>query len=444
MDVYIRDIKRKKIMTSEEIKIARENKRQEDLKFIVKCVNDDKLSITEIRELKPEFSYNEVTPMIKELIEAELITQEQVEENRKNATRRTMNKDVELSPEEQVKFILNKVRKGYTPLEIVKSDKTKSLTMHKVLYQKRQLIAKGIISAEKAHIAMQKRQEIALARKHKSIIDIIREYTELGYTFSEISEFITDYNHQSLSDIKKEYIKENGWYTKEELKEFAVQRQVREAEEAEKFKREEQARLDRERREAEKLIKEAEKIRQAFFEKERKREIRSYAEIYKIYRKLAKKEDKLELDGEENVSTEGRKKFIEILIELQNLDAEISEKDTEIILNTIYMYPEFANKENIRFLISEANKRGGLKYVDRMIIELADTLRHTKFYEPLVEYRRWIRKQALLPKIQAMKKKGMNNTDIGKELGISSAEVSIIFSGTKSTDFADYADNGGR
>ena len=51
-DIYIGDIKRKKIMTSEEIKAARAKKREEDLKFIADSINDG-LSLTQIRELKP-------------------------------------------------------------------------------------------------------------------------------------------------------------------------------------------------------------------------------------------------------------------------------------------------------------------------------------------------------------------------------------------------------
>ena len=109
-------------MTSEEIKAAREKKRQEDLQFVADSVNAG-LTVTEMRELKPEFGSNEVTPMIKELIAAGLITQEQVDENKKNGNNRTRDKNLKLSPEEQVQFVLDKVRKGYTPLEIVESDK---------------------------------------------------------------------------------------------------------------------------------------------------------------------------------------------------------------------------------------------------------------------------------------------------------------------------------
>lgn len=636
-DIYIRDIKSKKIMTSDEIEEARNRKRQEDLSFVADAVNNG-LTMTEIREQKPEFSYNEVTPMIKELIAAGVITQEKVDENAKNGSKRTINKAVEMSPEEQIQFILDKVRKGYIPSEIVKSDKTKSLTLHKVLYQKRQLIAKGIISEEEADKAMKKRQEKAVAIKHKRLIKKIKEYTELGYTLTEIANFIKEYSYSYLVDIKNNYAKENGWYTKEELKVVANLRKAREAEESriafeklpaeerkkieeermaeakrsedeerkrqeeilerkqkrkdesrrkrqedaeklkehlkngetieeaaklikcstayaykikresvqnntwltdeelkainkkkkqklararkkreqqkikeqnrkkeendlrikaevwklreyigqgytykeistkmnystsylqkltrialndniwftkedikefkrlrekrealerEKTRKKEQKRQERERREAEKAIKEEENARKAL-DKERRRKIRSYNENYKRYRKLAKREDKLELDGEENVTTEGRRKFIGILINLQALEANISDKDVKIVLNAFDVHPEIADKKSIRFLLLDANRKGGIKGAERMIIELSNTLRYTKFYNPLLQYGRWLKKQALRPTIQDMKKRGMNNTDIGEKLGISSLEVSIIFHNDEELDF---------
>lgn len=165
-DIFIRDIKAKKIMTSQEINVAKERKRQEDVIFVADCVNNG-LTSKEIRELKPEFSYNEITPMLKELIEKGIITQEKIDKNARNAGIKTLNRNVQLSPEEQIQFIENKVREGYAPKEIVESDETKSLSMHKVLYQKRQLIAKGIISKEEADNAMKKRQEKLLEEKRQ-------------------------------------------------------------------------------------------------------------------------------------------------------------------------------------------------------------------------------------------------------------------------------------
>ncbi len=573
--------------------------------------------------------------MVKELIEKGIVTQEQVDNNRKNATRKSINKGRELSADEQRQFILGKIRAGYTPIEIVRSDKTKSLTMHKVLYQKRRLIAEGVITEEEAERAMNKRLKNQLKRKHMKIAKKIKEYTEQGYSLVEISEFITEYNYGTLSEIKNEYAKENGWYTKEELAEFAALRKIREAEEAqraferlpeeerkrimdekqvealrieeekrrkqeeiiarrqerkaetkkehqedinilkrhiksgktmekaaelmdcsvayvyklrresiqegtwltqeelavikeqrrkvqekarrkrerdkkkeqqrkreenqfrikkeafqilmyrkeevpykeiakemnysishlvvlkrladnifpneeaitefasllkleeEKDRKEEQIRQKRELRQAKREIREQETLSKAL-KKDRKQKIKGYTNTYKRYKKVAKKEDNLELDGEENVSTEGRKKFIETLTDLHSLEANIPDKDIEFVINTFELHPEIADRDSIRFLISNANKKGGLKNVTRIVNELTEILSDTKFHRQLIEYGRWIRKIALRPKIQEMKKQKMSNTEIGEKLGISSAEVSIILHSEKNPDFSDF------
>ena len=183
---------------------------------------------------------------------------------------------------------------------------------------------------------------------------------------------------------------------------------------------------------AESIIKEMEESKRI----ERKQKIKEYKRLYNICKKEAKKEDKLELKGEENISTEGRIKLIEVLVALQNLDVDIYDEDIDIVLNTFYMYPEIANKDSIKFLISDAGKKGGIKSTERVILELLNTLRDTKYYEALVEYRKWVRKLNLLPEIQTMKKKGMNNTQIAENLGITSSEVSIVLNNDKSQIFS--------
>lgn len=64
----------------------------------------------------------------------------------------------------------------------------------------------------------------------------------------------------------------------------------------------------------------------------------------------------------------------------------------------------------------------------------------TKYYKPLIEYRRWLKNQSLLVKIKQLKEKGMNNTNIGNELGISSVEVSVILNNSNNNPdfFAPY------
>lgn len=233
--------------------------------------------------------------------------------------------------------------------------------------------------------------------------------------------------------IRKESIQNGTWLTHEELKELEKKKKQK----LERAKKEEQARLDAERREAEKAIKEAEALAKASNE-ERKRKIKKYEDLYREYRKQAKKEDNLELAGQENVSIEGRRKFIEVLIELNALEADIPDKDITIVFNAFDMHPEIADTNSIKLLISDAYKKCGAKSMETMIIELTKTLNHTKYYEPLVQYRQWLRKLSLRPKIQDMKKRNMSNTEIGSKLGISSLEVGMILRTDKKPDFSDF------
>ena len=610
-DVLMRDIKAKGIMTAEQIKLARERKRQEDLQFVANSVHS-KLTISQMRQIRPEFSYNEITPMIRELIKDGIITQEEVDENKKQKIIRTMNSSVQMTPDEQTQFILDKIQQGYSPKEILDSDTTQSLSMHKILYQKRQLISKGKITQEEADRLMQERIKKQQDKKIEELMEKIKEYTEQGYSMKEIFEnFIDDYTSYSyFIQMKGEYAKEHGWYTREELANFRRLRKKREEEnipaeerkrlEEEKIKREkirqeeiikrrnarkdktrkkqledleslkerlknsknetmrtaaealgfsveyaykirnigiqngiwlteeelnqikrrkrqiqrrnqkkrkQQQELERDKKKqenkaakketlwkfrayveqgydlkeiaqmmnysipymyqlkrkaiedniwfSEEAIEEFKSIRQKKEEKEkrtrqkreeieqkremaaakkemqkkkameneRKQKIRGYVANYKKYKKMAKKEDRMEIYGEENVSIEGRKKLIPILVKLHALDVDISEQDIQIVLNALDMYPELADATSIKFLISDANKKGGLKAAEKMAIHLTNTLKNTQFYKPLTEYRRWIAKRALLPKIKELKEQGMSNTDIGERLGITSLEV---------------------
>lgn len=381
-EIYIKDIKRKKIMTSEEIKEARERKRQEDLKFVANSINNDGLNGKQIRELKPEFAFNEVTSIIKELICVGIVTREKIEENRKNSFRRIMNKDAKMSIEEQESYVLDKVRKGYNSKEITESDTTKTLTKNKVINLKKQLIAIGKITQKEADEAIQKRQKEILNKKHNKVINKIKKYTELGYNLKEMSKFITEYSYSHLGKIRNNYITQNGWYTQKQLERYVS-------------------------------------LRNAGGEK-------YYKKMYKLFKQEAKKEDELELEGEIDIPTQGREMLIEVLINLDNLKIDISNEDIQIVLNTFYMYPKLANKDSIRLIISNTIKNEGIQSIEMKAIELRDILRDTKFYKPLEEYSRWARKLKLLPKMQDMKKNGMNNSKISEKLGISSSEVSII------------------
>ena len=54
-------------------------------------------------------------------------------------------------------------------------------------------------------------------------------------------------------------------------------------------------------------------------------------------------------------------------------------------------------------------------------------LRDTKYYEPLLNYKNYIKQQKLHIKINQLKGQGLNNLQIAEKLHISTAEV-VVFS----------------
>ncbi len=241
-------------------------------------------------------------------------------------------------------------------------------------------------------------------KKQQKIVEELRGHLKNDRSMKEAAESM-EISISSAYRIRKERIQNNTWITQEEIEETQ--------------KREE---------------KEKEKVDN----REKKRKMKEYKGIYKKYKKLAKKEQDLELDGEQNVKTEGRKKFIEIINQLHKLEGDITNEDLEIVLNIFHIHPELAEKESIKVLIAESNQKGGLLSVQKMIREMMDGLRHTKFYKPLVEYEKWTKRKMLYNKIKIMKKQGMDHTTIGRKLGITSAEVSVIFHSTTPPDFFDF------
>lgn len=163
-------------------------------------------------------------------------------------------------------------------------------------------------------------------------------------------------------------------------------------------------------------------------------------EEYEKRRKAAKREDKLEMNGRENVSTEGRIRFVDILAKLQGLDMQISNDDIEIILNGYDMHPEIANTKGIRVLINDANQKGGIYGAEKRVNELIGALKRTRFHPSLLKYRSYLRKLNLLPKINEMKKEGLGISTIATRLGLSLMEIKDILNSDEKKEFSDSDD----
>ena len=211
---YLDDIFDKGFVTRKEAKEAQKKKYEEDLDFIANSINEG-LTLDQIRGYLPHISYNGITAYKNELVKRGLITEEQVEQNRIRAVKNSMKKDDAMSADQQYAFVIEKVKAGYPPLEIVASDKTHSITMHVALYLKRKAIAEGIITQEEAEKAMKEREMLL----REPILIELGEYVKRGYNLKEIS-IIVEHSVQYVTNLRKEYEEKFGWFSDEKLKIF--------------------------------------------------------------------------------------------------------------------------------------------------------------------------------------------------------------------------------
>lgn len=110
----------------------------------------------------------------------------------------------------------------------------------------------------------------------------------------------------------------------------------------------------------------------------------------KMIRTMAQKEDEIILAGENNVGTKKRKSFLQCLTKLFNYGSSIEENDIDLALDMIYTSPELANKGNIRFLVLNAVKTGGVESAQNIIDELRVSLGNSEYSILLSDYQNWI------------------------------------------------------
>lgn len=412
INIYVSDIKRYKILSSEQIVEARELKKLQELQFVAEYIKRG-YTLTQIREMKPEFSYNKPTALAKILVELGIITKEEIDKNRDNGKRDTMNRGFKLSQEEQRTLIIKGIKKGLTPLEIVESDKTGSLSMHKVLYQKRLIIQEGIITKEKADKAMQNHINKELDKKHQKYIKQIKKYVEQGYFYYEIADMM-HISQDTIVKLKQKYTKQNGWYSKEELKKFQQERILRE-------------KIEKEQKEkAEMKQKRKEEIEISIQDRKEQKRLEKIVNKLETARKLAKKEDKKEIDGEIGVAIVDREKYLEVLIEADSLEYKPKKEDIELVLNTITLYPNMANKRILKLLITNTMRLFGVNETKKLINGMARDLAETPYRDGLISYRSWIKGIEILPTIERLKEQGLSNEQIAQRIGISTYEIKKI------------------
>ena len=148
--------------------------------------------------------------------------------------------------------------------------------------------------------------------------------------------------------------------------------------------------------------------------------------LYRISKRAAKREEKLDLEGEETVSTKGRQELYEVLKRSFDLGRLISEEDITLIKNAFYTHSEFIDKEKLKFVIDVAYKRGRIAKVDETVNEFLSLLRDTSYYKPVLELKKWLRMKSLSSKIDSMRRSGASSSQISERLHISTAEVKVF------------------
>lgn len=326
-------------------------------------------------------------------------------------------------------FVIKRLKEGYSPCEIVESDETHSLVLSKILEQKKRMIALGIVTKEELNNAVKKRQKEKIDKEHAMLIDLVKKYAKLGYSIRETAKKIERYEYSYILKVKKEYEKEHGWFTKEELKQFAQERRRRELKAILEKGQEQEAKSEEKIEEPkdEDTMKEENK-KTLKLKTSKNRAYKSLNRKVKMYRLLAKREDKQDYKGIDNVPITNRERYIEFLISMQEQGKEIEtiKEDITLFMDFFYRYPELITIKAIKFLIIHSGKVEGYEGLYKMTSELLPIVEDKPYRDAVAEFNIWARKMTRIPDMKKMKKRGMSHTEIADRLRMSSTEVSIL------------------
>ena len=293
-------------------------------------------------------------------------------------------------------------------------------------------------------------KHIEKIKKEQKDISELKEYVENGYSLTKSAEkmFCSLTRVRALVQKAKE---KNEWYSDKEIEDFKYKNKLKKLEEKKnkKYGKENSSlsknkEIEKEKLEVEVKVKKDEEIKD--FEESKViskevnlEELKKECEIeYKNFRRKAILEDKKEIDGKKNVSLEGRKEFSKVLIKMYKLDLKVSEEDIELVLNAIYLHSDFADKEILKFLILDANKKGGLKAAKERVSELCELLKKSsKYFNQILEYKEEVKKIELEIKIKKLKAEHKTLNEISQILKISPIDIVNISSRKKSDLFED-------
>ena len=151
----------------------------------------------------------------------------------------------------------------------------------------------------------------------------------------------------------------------------------------------------------------------------------------------ARNEEKIDENHSGHSPVYARKKLIEKFMVFYRRGIKLNEKQINYVKNFFYWHPETIEPKYIKFIIPATVETMGYKAAVATANELANVLEDTKYEQPLKDYSKYLVKKAKTVKILEMKKAGMDHSQIGEKLGLSSAEVSILAENNEKFSFMD-------
>ena len=412
-------IKKHKLIEKEELDNIKNQKELKEMNLIEREIKSGK-SLNKILEENPSISNRKIKKIIKDLDNRGIITRELIEENKQKEINKSKNKGNIMSIEEQNSFVLQNLRKGLTPSEIVEKDQTNSLTVDKVSIIKRKLIEDGKVSKKTLNKAIKKHNEKKLSEKYDKEIIFIKQHIEMGYPKYKIAEMI-GHSQSYVSNRIREYSETNSWYSSDEIKKFRKQKRERELERKIKINKWMERRKELERQMIERNLKKKNNKEEEFDKKYEKLKIEAVIGYEKY------------ILGNKRIG-KGIREFLDLLLLMEEKGIEIDQQGIKFAGKLIAECKEVTNKEYLKFIILKYNKifgeQAAIGYINTVIREQEDGI----YNEGLEKFKITLSKIRLKKSIQELKEQGLTNNDIAKNLNISYDEVLNLYRNDINTD----------
>ena len=152
----------------------------------------------------------------------------------------------------------------------------------------------------------------------------------------------------------------------------------------------------------------------------------------------AKRKAKNKKNSEEKVSTTAISEFLDILIKKFKSGETIPQEDIQKILNYYLSHSDRIGKSGLKLLLLNSYRQRKERGLIKMVKELRRIISEPEMKKNLETYINALYILIMKQRIKELKKQGLNNTQIGEELRLSSAEIAELNAVPDPTVFSDF------